>query len=207
MEYYVYQYVRANGTPYYIGKGKGQRYIQKHNGGISVPKDRSKIQFIAKGLNNEDACLLEKKMISKWGRKDRGTGCLYNHTDGGESGYNRKLTEEHKNKLKKIMPMIVKKAWQKKSRRQELSKIMKKLWNEQRDFMKRNHKKGHKLDSKTIEKIRRTKLSKNLSHPNKVKDPNRPKCKMCNVRDTVSAGVRNGKRIYTTKCQRCSMVS
>jgi hypothetical protein len=207
MEYYVYQYMRTNGTPYYIGKGKGQRHIQKHNGGISVPKDRSKIQFIAKGLTNKDACQLEKKMISKWGRKDLGTGCLYNHTDGGESGHNRKLTEEHKSKLKKIMPMIVKKAWQKKSRRQRLSKTMKKLWNKQYDFMKRNHKRGHKLDPKTIEKIRQTKQSKNLSHPNKVNDLNRPKCKVCNERDTVSAGIRNGKRIYTTKCQRCSMAS
>ena len=81
--YYVYQYIREDGTPYYIGKGKEQRAWSKdHN--VNLPKDLSRIQIIKEKLTEEDAHILETALIAQHGRKDLGTGILHNKTNGGE---------------------------------------------------------------------------------------------------------------------------
>ena len=97
--YYVYMYLRENGTPYYVGKGKDNRVYEKHN--VNVPPTKDRIQFIEQNISEERALELEKFLINKYGRKDNGTGILRNLTDGGEGASGRKMTDKNKEALSK----------------------------------------------------------------------------------------------------------
>jgi len=100
--FYTYAYLREDKTPYYIGKGKNNRLYVKHQKGIQLPKDKSKIIFLKQNLTEEEAFKHEKYMISVFGRKDLGTGILYNRTDGGEGPCNPspEIIEKRVSKLK-----------------------------------------------------------------------------------------------------------
>jgi hypothetical protein len=84
--YYVYQYVREDQTPYYIGKGKENRAWASHrrsNGAEIKPKDNSRIQILTENLTEKEAFDLETELIAKYGLKAEG-GILVNMTYGGE---------------------------------------------------------------------------------------------------------------------------
>ena len=100
--FYNYAYLREDRTPYYIGKGNGDRVYRKRSKGIKPPKDKSRIIFLKRNLTEQEAFKHEIYMIVVFGRIDLGTGILHNKTNGGEgvSGYIH--NEETKKKISEI---------------------------------------------------------------------------------------------------------
>jgi len=96
--YYVYAYLRTDGTPYYVGKGCGNRAYD-YNHTVKPPRDKSKIVFLAENLSEREAFDLEIASIAQHGRRDLGTGILHNRTNGGEGASGRKITEETRQKM------------------------------------------------------------------------------------------------------------
>ena len=93
------EYFRSCIQPMYIGKGSGNRY-KKHlrnnpdnpefNARIKELQDKKLEIPISIILNNEDDAVtfeLEEKLIELIGRRNVGTGPLYNITKGGAGGY------------------------------------------------------------------------------------------------------------------------
>ena len=98
MYYYTYAYLREDKTPYYIGKGKGNRIYSKQKY-IKPPKDKSRIIYLKQNLTEEEAFRHEIYMIAVLGRKDLGTGILHNRTGGGEGSSGTVMGEETRRKI------------------------------------------------------------------------------------------------------------
>jgi hypothetical protein len=108
--FYTYAYLRTDGTPYYIGKGKGRRCYVNGNRNCKTPTDRSRILILKKNLTESEAFRHEIYMIAIYGKKSDGTGILQNLNNGGEgqSGFKfseksiKKMREAHKNRPKAL---------------------------------------------------------------------------------------------------------
>ena len=80
-EYYVYAYLRPNRqSPYYIGKGRGNRVNNTHPGILVPPHNRRVI--IKNGLTNKESLVLENLLVEQWGRVCYQTGVLLNKRHG-----------------------------------------------------------------------------------------------------------------------------
>jgi hypothetical protein len=151
-DFYTYAYLRESGTPYYIGKGRGQRAYSAYR---SVPKPPvERILILKQNLTEEEAFKHEIYMIAVFGRKDTGTGILYNFTDGGEGCSGRICGEETRNKLREAnsgekSPMYGKPGtFTGKEHTPEAKEKM------------RQKKLGKKLSDETKEKMRKPKIQK-----------------------------------------------
>jgi hypothetical protein len=101
--FYTYAYLREDKTPYYIGKGTGDR-IYSTNRRNNPPKDKSRIIFLKQNLTEEEAFRHEIYMIAVFGRKDLRTGILHNLTDGGDGASGYVFSEETRKKMRERTP-------------------------------------------------------------------------------------------------------
>jgi hypothetical protein len=108
--FYVYAYLRNKDSsagkkysPYYVGKGKGNRAFSASRRGAPKPKDKNFVIFIQEGLTEEEAFALEIYCIKLYGRLDIGTGILRNLTDDGEGVSGSVTSEETRRKLSKAL--------------------------------------------------------------------------------------------------------
>jgi len=84
--YYTYLWLREDGTPYCVGKGSGDRAFVEHwrrSKTVLHPPIKERI-VIYPAVSEADAFETEIALIWYYGRKDLGTGCLRNMSNGGD---------------------------------------------------------------------------------------------------------------------------
>jgi hypothetical protein len=101
----VYQHIRKdNNKVFYIGIGvEEKRAFSKEARNPMWWNIVNKADYIVEVIHDsitwEEACILEKFYIKKYGRKDNGTGILSNMTDGGDGVIGLVFTNETRFKL------------------------------------------------------------------------------------------------------------
>jgi hypothetical protein len=89
--FYVYAFLRGSDSvrgkrmsPYYIGKGCGNRAWSNLGRKAKKPTDPSRIVILRRDLAEDTAYEWETFYIAHYGRIDKCTGILWNMTDGGD---------------------------------------------------------------------------------------------------------------------------
>jgi hypothetical protein len=170
-DFYVYAYLRNDGTPYYIGKGSGKRSHSK-NHTINLPDDKTKIIIMESILTEIGAFALERFYIRWYGRKNINTGILRNLTDGGEGGSGLCFSISHR---QKISDSLTGRTFSKIHRKNiSLSKQGKQTWLGKSHTIESkekisNSKKGLVVSKETRDKIASSMLGKKI-HNNDFKE-------------------------------------
>jgi hypothetical protein len=126
--FYTYAYLRKDGTPYYIGKGSGNRlFSNKHS--VNLP-DKGRIIYLKRNITENEALKHEEYMIKIYGRKIDG-GLLYNISLGGK-GNSKYFTEEDRKKSRKKSLEKYQKSEQGKLKRIESQRLRRKNFSEER---------------------------------------------------------------------------
>lgn len=155
--YYIYAYLRENGTPYYVGKGKGNR-LYDHSRRIKTPKDRKRVVYLRQNLTEDEAFKLETEFILRFGRKDNGTGILRNESNGGKENYEKIVSQETRDKISKSN--TGKKLSEETKRKLSMANMGKKLSDETRQKMSaRMAGENHPLYGKPVSEETRRKIS------------------------------------------------
>lgn len=108
--FYVYSYTEPGiEEPFYIGKGSGNRATHGHLEGTTLIANKLRklkrggiepvIDYLQVDLTEQEAFQIEEQLIKYWGRIDLDTGCLCNHTNGGEGESGCPCSEEKKAKI------------------------------------------------------------------------------------------------------------
>lgn len=117
--YYVYVLHRPCGTPFYVGKGTGDRVLcherdanqttlrsHKLNTIRALYASGASVGYTIETLASEaEALARERELILQFGRHDLGTGPLTNMTDGGEgpANFSEETRQRHRNTLAGIL--------------------------------------------------------------------------------------------------------
>ena len=108
--FYVYVCFRTDGSPCYVGKGKGNRAATSYKKTKNVYLRRIVSRcggelptvIIRSGLAEAEAFAIERAFIAAIGRRDLGLGPLANRTDGGEGLSGHRFSKTTKKLLSKL---------------------------------------------------------------------------------------------------------
>lgn len=189
--FYVYAYLREDDSPYYVGKGKGNRAWKKGLREVKPPNNDSHIQIKSHNLTEDAAFELEKKLISQYGRKDIGTGILRNKSDGGDGNSGYKWTEQQKDKRRgENNPMY--------GRVGSLAPNYKRIPKQESIEKWKETRKGYTTSDNTKQKLRESCKGINLGENNPMANPKwKLTCPYCNK--TMDKG--NYTRYHGDKCK------
>ncbi len=98
----LYRHLKPNGEVFYIGIGDKYRPNSKKRSKWwkrVVDKYGYEVEVLKRDLTWDDACELEKILISWYGRIDKGTGTLVNMTDGGDGTIGFSPSQETRDKI------------------------------------------------------------------------------------------------------------